>query len=96
MWHRLKSGMTPLYRWTVAQDVSDEYKAQTNVEFKKMQTDRNGKKSWQWFTQSKKDNHLTDCDQMCLVGALMDSRLREILWSDGGEEMPVAEAQETT
>lgn len=96
MWHRLKSGMTPLYRWTVAQDVSDEYKAQTNVEFKKMQTDRNGKKSWQWFTQSKKDNHLTDCDQMCLVGALMDSRLREILWSDGGEETPVAEVQETT
>ncbi len=86
MWHRLKSGMTPLYRWTVAQDVSDDYKAQTNVEFKKVQTDKNGKKSWQWFTQSKKDNHLTDTDQMCLVGALMDARLREILWSDGSEE----------
>ena len=96
MWHRLKSGNTTLYRWTVAQDVSDAYKEQTNVEFKKMETNKKtGAKVWTWFVQSKRDNHLTDCDQMCLVGALMDRRLREILWSDGSEENQQTENQET-
>ena len=86
MWHRLKNGLTASFRWTVPQDVSDEYRDQTRVEFKKMQTGKDGKKTWGWFTQSKKANHLTDCDQMTLVGALMDARIRGILWSDGSEE----------
>ena len=83
MWHRLKNGMTT-YRWTVPQDVSDAYREQTNVEFKKQQTEKKtGKKSWVWCVQSKKDNHLTDCDQMILVASLMDKQLRAILWGAG-------------
>lgn len=94
MWHRLKNGLTPLYRWTVPQDISDEYRAQTNVEFKKMQIGKSGHKFWHWFVQSKKPNHMTDTDQMCLVGALMDSRMREILWSVDGEAEAEPDAHE--
>jgi len=85
MWHRLKNGLTE-YRWTVPQDVSDEYQKQTGVEFKKQQTTRDGKKKWEWLVRKGKANHLTDCDQMCLVAALMDPRIRAILWSDGDEK----------
>jgi exosome complex RNA-binding protein Rrp42 (RNase PH superfamily) len=85
MWHRLKNGMTS-YRWTVPQDISEEYRKQTSVEFKKITVEKKtGKKIWTYVVPSKKDNHLTDCDQMALVSALMDGRIREILWSSGEE-----------
>lgn len=83
-WHRLKNGLTS-YRWTHAANASDEYRKQTNVEFKKQQTDSNGRKSWVWCFPSGKDNHLTDTDQMCLVAGIMDPRIRELLWTVGGE-----------
>ena len=86
-WHRLRNGLTE-YRWTVPQDVSDEYRAQTNVEFKKLQIGKHGEKTWQWFTQGKRDNHLTDCDQMTLVAGLMDVRIRELLWTAEAENLP--------
>ena len=84
LWHRVKGGMTT-YRWTVPHDISDEYRAQTNVEYKKLQIDKFGNKCWKYFTQSRKDNHLGDCDQMALVASLMDTRIRELLWSIADE-----------
>ena len=83
VWHRLRDGMT-LYRWTLPRDISGEYKKQTSVEFKKQETMKDGKKKWKWIVPKSKDNHLTDCDQMCLVAALMEPRLMKLLWT--GEE----------
>ena len=81
MWHRLKNGLTS-YRWTVAQNTPEEHRKQTNVEFKKQQTDKKtGKKTWHWCIPSGADNHLTDTDQMCLVAAIMDKNLQPILWT---------------
>ena len=86
MWHRLKGGHTT-YKWSVPADISLEYKAQTNVEFKRQTTVKStGKKVWEWFFPKSKANHLTDCDQMCLVAAIMDAKLQTILWSVGGDE----------
>jgi len=90
MWHRLKNGLAS-YRWTVPQDCSDDYRKQTNVEFKKLQVGKHGEKTWQWFVQSRRDNHLTDCDQMTLVAALMDRGLRELLWTAEAENQPETE-----
>ena len=89
LWHRLKNGMTS-YRWTVAKDVSDAYRDQTNVEYKKQVIEKKtGQKKWEYFVPSGKDNHLTDCDQMCLTAAVMDPRLREYLWTaDSDDNQP--------
>jgi hypothetical protein len=81
LWHRMKAGLTG-YRWTVAQDTSQEYQNQTSVEVKKMSIEKKtGRKVWDYFTPPKKANHFTDADQMNLVAALMDPRIREILWT---------------
>lgn len=86
MWHRLKGGMST-YRWTVAQDIPDEYKKHCSVEFKKLVVvKKTGRKEWVYFTPDKKDDHLGDCDQMCLVAGIMDPRIRELLWSSQDEE----------
>jgi len=86
MWHRLKGGHTT-YKWSVPADISSEYKAQTNVEFKRQVTVKStGKKVWEWFFPPSKANHLTDCDQMCLVAAIMDAKLQPILWTVGSDE----------
>jgi len=86
MWHRLKDGLST-YRWTVAKDIPDEYKKHCSVEFKKLTVvKKTGRKEWTWFTPDKKDDHLGDCDQMCLVAGLMDARIRVILWSSADEE----------
>ncbi len=86
MWHRMRGGMTT-YRWTNAQDTTDEYRKQTSVEYKRQETNKKtGKKSWVYFAPPHKDNHLTDCDQMALVAGLMDVRIRELLWSGGNDE----------
>jgi len=84
MWHRLKNGLAE-YRWTVPQDVPEEYQKQTCVEFKKQQTSKDGKKRWEWICRKGAANHLTDCDQMSLVAALMDLRIQGILWSSKEE-----------
>ena len=86
MWHRLKGGLTT-YKWTVPRDVSADYKAQINVEFKRQVTNKaTGKKTWEWYFPPSKANHLTDCDQECLVAAIMDKNLHPILWTAGGDD----------
>lgn len=86
MWHRLKNGQTT-YRWSVPTNVSADYRAQINVEFKRQVTNKaTGKKSWEWYFPPSKANHLTDCDQMCLASAIMDAKLHPILWTAGGDE----------
>jgi len=73
------------YKWSVAQDVSKEYEKQTGTEFKKQQTTRSGSKEWIWMTKANADDHMKDADQMNLVAALMDKRVREILWTSVDE-----------
>jgi hypothetical protein len=80
LYHRLRSGMVQ-FKMTIASDVSDAYKKQTSVEYKKQVVDSHGSKKWQWFRPSRKDDHLLDCDQMNLVAAIMDSRIRPNLFS---------------
>lgn len=88
MWHRIKNGLST-YRWTVPQDISEEYRKQTCVEFKTITIEKKTGKKIRAY-KAKGENHLTDCDQMVLVEAIMDSTLRSILWSvsdeNGGEE----------
>ena len=84
-WHRLMDGMTT-YRWTVPHDVSDEYRKQTRVEFKKQITGKDGKKKWEWFFPKGCDNHLTDCDQMTLVAGWMDPRIKPYLGAIENEQ----------
>lgn len=97
MWHRLKNGQTT-YKWTVPKDISSDYKAQINVEFKRQVTNKAGKKSWEWYFPPSKANHLTDCDQMILVAALMDPRIHHLLWTASGDdsEKQVIETQVET
>jgi hypothetical protein len=76
--HRLKDGLS-LYRWTCPQDTPKEYFEHLKNEHKRLEVDNAGNKSWIWYNPPKKPNHLLDCDQMSLVAALMDSRLRGIL-----------------
>ena len=83
-WHRLRGGMTT-YKWSVPQDISKEYEKQTGTEFKKQQTTRSGSKEWIWMTKANADDHMKDADQMNLVAALMDKRVREILWTSVDE-----------
>ena len=86
MWHRLKDGLTT-YKWSNPKDVSADYKAQIGVEFKRQVTVKaTGKKTWEWYFPPSKPNHLTDCDQMCLVAAIMDARIQPILWTAGGDD----------
>jgi hypothetical protein len=87
MYHRMRGGMSS-YRLTVPQDVSNEYQQQTSVEFKRQEVDKAGNKRWRWKVAHKKANHLLDCDQMTIVGALLDPRLRGILLS--GESLSEA------
>jgi phage terminase large subunit GpA-like protein len=77
-YHRLKDGLAT-YRWTCPQNTPKEYFEHLKNEHKRMEIDNAGNKIWVWFNPPKKPNHLLDCDQMCLVSALMDSRLRGIL-----------------
>ena len=91
MWHRMKNGMTD-YRWTVARDTPDFHRVQTNVEFKRQQVNKKtGKKSWEYYVPSGKDNHLTDTDQMCLAAGIMDPKLQPILWTITEEEVKEGE-----
>lgn len=95
MWHRLKNGQTT-YKWSVAKDVSPEYKAQINVEFKRQSVNKTtGQKYWEWYFPPSKANHLGDCDQMTLVAAIMDPRLQPILWTAGGDDGSATEESPT-
>jgi phage terminase large subunit GpA-like protein len=80
MYHRLRSGMST-YRFTAPQDVSSEYQKQTAVEFKRQEVNRDGSKKWTWTVMKGRANHLLDCDQMNLVAAMLDARLRSVLFT---------------
>jgi hypothetical protein len=80
LYHRIRSGMTT-YRMTIAQDTSEAYKKQTAVEYKRQMIDSKGGKYWAWFRPPSKDDHLLDADQMNLVAAMMDSRIRPFLYT---------------
>lgn len=85
MWHRMKAGLSE-YRWTIAKNTSEEFQKQCSVEFKSMSIEKKtGRKVWTYKIPGGKANHLADCDQMNLVAAIMDPRLRQILW--GGMEL---------
>jgi hypothetical protein len=91
MWHRLKNGLST-YRWTVPQDVSEDYRKQIQAEYKVTTIEKKTGRKIRTY-KHKTDNHMTDCDQMALVSSLMDTRIREILWSvtdesENGEEKP--------
>jgi hypothetical protein len=84
MYHRLRSGLAT-YRFTIPQDVSSDYQKQTAVEFKRQEVNRDGSKKWTWTVMKSRANHLLDCDQMNLVAALLDSRLRAVLFTTEAE-----------
>jgi phage terminase large subunit GpA-like protein len=84
MYHRLRSGLAT-YRFTIPQDVSSDYQKQTSVEFKRQEVNRDGSKKWTWTVMKSRANHLLDCDQMNLVAALLDSRLRAVLFTTEAE-----------
>lgn len=90
MWHRLKNGLST-YRWTVPQDTSEDYRKQIQAEYKVTTVEKKTGRKVRVY-KHKTDNHMTDCDQMCLVSALMDTRIRDILWSVTDEKE--AEEQE--
>jgi hypothetical protein len=69
------------YRFTAPQDVSSEYQKQTSVEFKRQEVNRDGSKKWTWTVMKGRANHLLDCDQMNLVAAMLDARLRSVLFT---------------
>ena len=80
MYHRMRGGMSA-YRFTAPQNVSNEYQKQTSVEFKRQEVDKAGQKKWLWTVSKGKANHLLDCDQMSLVSALLDQRIRRVLFA---------------
>jgi hypothetical protein len=80
LYHRLRSGLSG-FRMTIAQDTSEAYKKQTSVEYKRQMVDSKGGKYWAWFRPPSKDDHLLDADQMNLVAALMDSRIRPSIYT---------------
>ena len=84
MYHRLRSGLAT-YRFTVPQDVSSDYQKQTAVEFKRQEVNRDGSKKWTWTVMKGKANHLLDCEQMNLVAAMLDARLRAVLFTTEAE-----------
>lgn len=86
MYHRLRGGMAT-YRFTVPNNVSEEYKKQTAVEFKRQEIDKSGMKKWIWTVIKGRQDHLLDCDQENLVAALLDPRLRAVLFSTGAAEV---------
>jgi len=90
LWHSLRGGMAG-YRYTHAADVSDAYKAQTTVEYKRQEIDKSGQKRWKWSVAKSRDNHLTDCEQMTLVAALLSAQIRPYLLGVG--DMPVVASE---
>ena len=90
MYHRMRGGMST-YKFTAPQNVSNEYQKQTSVEFKRQEVDKSGQKKWSWTVSKGKANHLLDCDQMCLVSALLDARLRSVLFTTGDAAIEGAE-----
>lgn len=81
LYHRLIDGLAS-YRWTHAQDSSKEYLDHRSNEFRKQTIEKaTGKKKWGYVRNPRKPDHLLDCDQMNLVAALMDPKIRPTLYS---------------
>lgn len=93
MYHRLRSGLST-YRWTVPQNISEDYKRHTQAEYKKMSYDKNGNKIWTWVVAGRRANHELDCDQEALVAGLMDAKIRQILFSIDPDNAKIEEGEE--
>lgn len=84
LYHRLRDGLCS-YRFSVHQpgqeDGLPDYMAHTGIEYQRQDIDSGGEKKWLWVRPESKPDHQLDCDQMNLVAALMDPRLRQILYA---------------
>jgi len=80
LYHRLKNGLAT-YKWTVPQDCAESYFEHIKNEYKRQEIASSGEKVWKWCNPPKKPNHLLDCDQMNLVAAIMDPRIRAVILS---------------
>jgi hypothetical protein len=95
LYHRLRGGLSS-YRLTVPQNISADYVKHTSSEFKRMEIARDGSKKWRWTVMKGRPNHLLDCDQMSVVAALLDVRIRAVLYVTGGIEEETSPAPEST
>lgn len=91
LYQRLIGGLAT-YRWTHAQDTSGEYFEHRDSEFRKQTVDNAGKKVTLYVRNERKPDHLLDSDQMNLVAALMDPRIRPYLYSFLDEVEDVSES----
>lgn len=91
LYHRLIDGLT-IYRWTHASNTSPTYFEHRANEFRRQTVNSAGKKIWGWARNDRKPDHELDCDQMNLVAALMDSKIRPILYSFLDEIQNVSES----
>lgn len=73
LWHGMKASKNSGY--TVADNATRDYFEQTAAEHKRREVNKSGKQIWKYHVASHRDNHYTDCEQMALVGAIMDKRL---------------------
>ena len=80
MYHRLIDGLTT-YRFTHAQDTSPTYFEHRGNEYRKLTFTKDGKRKWAWVRNANKPDHMLDCDQMNLVAAMLDAKIRPFLYS---------------
>lgn len=79
LYHRLIDGMCA-YKWTLASDVSEMMEKHMKVEYRRDELDRAGNKK-SVYVRSSGPDHLLDADQMNLVSAMMDLKIRPLLMS---------------
>lgn len=79
LYHRLIDGLCS-YKWTEPSDTSDDFYKHRKCEYNKQVIDAAGGKKYQYVRANQPD-HLLDCDQMNLVSALLDPRIRILLMS---------------
>lgn len=91
LWHGMKGSKNSGY--TIADDCAQDYNEQTNVEHKHREVNRAGREVWRYKVAQHRDNHYTDCEQMALVGAIMDKRLPIGKTNMVGEAMHYEEAE---
>jgi hypothetical protein len=90
IWHGMKNSKNS--GWTVADNAAEDYFKQINVEVKRREVNNAGNQVWRYHVPAHKDNHYTDCEQMSLVGAIMDKRLPIGKTNMVGEAMHYEEA----
>jgi predicted RNA-binding Zn-ribbon protein involved in translation (DUF1610 family) len=79
LYHRLIDGLCA-YKWSVAADTSEDFVKHIKSEYLRDILDAKGNKKKEYHRANVPD-HLLDCDQMNLVSALLDAKLRPMLIS---------------